>query len=242
MWRVNSDSLEFQGAFSIPLAYFPLGVNRACSGDGWLLYARNDDQLPRSLASIKSGLEVDFLHRAQFDASDIDIQPIWAADLDPTIYLGSGHTATVIGVAGGRVAVWHRPNHKASGKIVELDCSGATLFTHSEHSLVTGDSLSVLIPRPRPLEWTGGLATIGNGVVVAIHRYFSKLYHGVNESHWKTEIFSFTDGSYRGSMVLSGQWFVMDSHPDLGILVTTAEPVPHFVRFPISSMVASQKE
>jgi hypothetical protein len=77
---------------------------------------------------------------------------------------------------------------------------------------------------------------IPDGLIVAMHRYFAPGFHDVTEPMWKTEVFRFMHGEYQGSIVIEGQWMLMDHDPGLGVLMSSNDPLPHFIRIPEAAL------
>lgn len=233
-WALERDSLRFVGAIPLSAEYAPLGIVSGCSDD-WLLYARNDSHFVAS-SSDSPRSRIDYLHRLRFNEGAPELTTLWSDARDITAALGYGHSAALIGRSDTIVAVWHRSNAQRAGQVMQFDCDGRVVATVAEASLVTGGELRVQISRPAALEWTSGVLAVDGGMMVAMHRYFSRRVHRVPEPFWKTEVFGFRHGRYVGSVVLSGQWQLMDFHEAAGALVMSEDPVPHFIRVPAATL------
>lgn len=235
-WMLDHDSLRFVDAIPLPPEFAPLGIVPGCDSDEWLLYARNDDHfiVEEGEAALP---RIDYLHTLTIH-EDTAVVPLWSDERDITAALGYGHSATLIGRTGGNVVVWHRSNARQAGRVLRFDCRGQLRSSFEETDLATGADGLAQVPRPYALAWTSGVVALDNAFVVAIHRYFSRRHHGVPENLWKTEVFGFAGSAYAGSIVLDGQWQLMDYHRDAGILLATEEPVPHFVRISPDSLLA----
>ncbi len=133
----------------------------------------------------------------------------------------------------------HRSSHPVAGEFLELDCDASILHRHSELSLATGDTIEVLEPRNRSLEWHIGAVAIPGGFLTAQHRYFSRRFFRVPTALYRTELFLFLGGRYRGSMLIPRQWLLMDFNPNAGVLLTSLSPGPHFVRVPLEMITNS---
>jgi hypothetical protein len=96
----------------------------------------------------------------------------------------------------------------------------------------------VYLPKPYALQWTGGIVAIPNGLLVGIQRYQHPGFYNVPEPEWKTEVFHFLNGEFKGSVLLDSQWFLMDYNPTHGVLISGNFPVPHFVRVPLHYLLA----
>ena len=89
------------------------------------------------------------------------------------------------------------------------------------------------------MEWHIGAVAIPGGLVTAQQRYFSRRFYRVPTRRYRTELFLFLGGRYRGSMLIPRQWYLMDFDPDAGILLTSIYPRPHFVRVPLEVLLKS---
>lgn len=241
-WLLDGDSLAFDTAMPLPPEYAPLGAVRGCNQD-LLLYARNDRVFAELLGPESAGaVRADHLYSVTFPDGVPSMEPWWSAEGETSLSPYTGHTAVLIGRAGTTIAVHHRANAWAAGQLLQFDCSGRMLHSFSEQALATGESLPVHAPRTRALEWTGGIVAVPNGMAITMHRFYHPRFHGVDKQEWRTEIFRFSEGEYRGSIIIPGQWSFMDYHPELGILMTSNDPVPHFVRVPEQVLIAPSAE
>ena len=240
-WRLQGDSLAFERALPLPSEFFPLGAVPACeNGDRWLVYARNDAQIFASPEEARNIPRVDYLFRLGFSPKDEAVlEPLWSEDRDLDAVPVTGHEAGNVARTGNNLVILHRSSAYSAGKMLELNCGGELLRSHSERAIAVGDSLEVRIPRTRPMEWTSGIAALPNGFVNPLHRYYSPRVHRFNESHYRTELFRFVDGDYLGSVDIPGQGAVLDYDVKLGLLMATDDPIPHFIRLSLSELFGS---
>jgi len=232
IWQLQADTLAFVETRPVPPQYAPLGMVPGCDED-WLLFARDGSQF-EAHDDVFQGVQaarVDFLHRLRITEDQVIVEPIWTDGL-ADVGTVEGHAATMIDRLGNRVVIIHRPHYLVPDRIVELDCAGTLLHIHDEEGLARGDPYPVLLPRPRGTQWTAGIIAVTDGQITAKHRPFAPHIHGVDEPHNHTETFRFERGEYRGSVVLPGQWLLLDHHPEGGVLLARNHPVAEFIRIP----------
>lgn len=231
-WVLDDDTLAFDQEFPLPLNLFPLGAVQGCVED-ILFYARNDAQL------LGEDARIEYLHalKKPFDSKPLEV--VWSEEWTPDAIQTRGHTAMILSRYADQFVLLHRSRYPEAGEILEMDCRGTILRRHSERSLATGDTIEVLAPRGRAMEWTAGVVAIPGGFVTAQHRYYSRRFYAIPAARYRTELFLFLGGRYRGSVLIPRQWILMDMHPNAGILMASIEPRPHFIRVPIESILSS---
>lgn len=225
-WVLNHDTLAFDEEVPLPLNLFPLGAVAGCDGE-IILYARDDAQL------LGRDPRIEYLHALKKPFGSTPPEVMWAEERNPDALPIRAHSARLLDRDSNQIVILHRWNFQTAGEILELDCHGNLLRRHSELSLATGDTLDVLEPRSRALEWTTGIVAIPDGFVTAQHRYYSRRFFAISSARYRTELFLFLGGRYRGSMLIPRQWLLMDMDPQAGILLTSLDPKPHFVRIPL---------
>ena len=231
-WVLDADTLAFHSEFPMPLNLFPFGAAAGCDED-ILLYARNDAQLLGQDQSIA------YLHSLERPMGSKPPRVVWKERWNPDAVQSNGHVARILSRYDDRFVMYHRSSHPVAGELLELDCDANIVHRHSELSLATGDTIEVLEPRSRALEWHIGAVAIPDGFVTAQHRYFSRRFYRVPTARYRTELFLFRGGRYRGSMLIPHQWLLMDFHPEAGVLLTSLTPAPHFVRVPLERILNS---
>lgn len=236
VWRLEDDSLEFAGAASLAPEYAPLGATIGCRGE-WLVYARNGRQLPRSWDGEGDSGVLDNVLVLRLDGDRASLSPWWSTPMDPRVTPYTGHTAALMGRSDSTIALLYRVDTWSAGEVMQLDCSGRVTYRFSEKSLATGDSVSVVLPQARALEWTAGVIATPAGVIVALHRYKAPGFYDVETPEWKTEVFTLKGDRYLGSRLMDSQWVLMDYDEALGALLSTNMPVPHFVRVPLDELL-----
>lgn len=225
-WVLNHDTLAFDKEFPLPLNLFPLGAVAGCNGE-ILLYARNDAQL------LGQEPRIEYLHSLGKPLGSVPPEVVWAEEWTPDAVQARGHSGKILTRYSDQIVMLHRSSYPVAGEILEMDCRGNLLRRHSELSLATGDTIEVLSPRSRALEWTTGAVAIPDGFITAQQRYYSPRWWSVSTQRWRTELFLFLGGRYRGSMLIPRQWILMDFDPEAGFLMTSIVPQPHFVRIPL---------
>lgn len=226
LWHFSGDSLALEELHPLDSRYLPLGAAEGCL-PGWLVYVRDDesDPPPGFRTASRDAVTIRVLPPSP---RSHDLVTLWALPIAPGATAAEGHAGTLIARRDMTVTLLHRASPREAGVILEADCDGTVRRQHRELALVTGDSLPVLVPRPRPLEWTAGIVGIGDGFIIAQQRWFSPVVHGVDSYHYSTELLRFSHGEYVGSIIIRGQWKLLDYDAGLGVLLAMTEPSPHF--------------
>jgi hypothetical protein len=230
-WSMEADSLAWRTSRYVAPQYFPLGIEFGCDGN-LLLYARNDRQFEVPRDSFAAVPQITYLHAATAEPDSYDIKPLWGTPRNPDAIPWLGHSGVLINRADSNLVVLHRSWNRKAGEIMQFDCGGHPVRHYSENSLVTGDTVPVLEPRRTALEWMAGVVALPDGFVIPVQRYLSKARERAGEPLWKTEIFLFLHGQRVGSVLIARQWTFMDYDAGTGVLMTTDQPVPHFVILP----------
>lgn len=231
-WILDADTLAFHSEFPLPLNLFPFGAAAGCNED-ILLYARNNAHL------LGQDQSIGYLYAVERPLGSTPPRLVWAETRDPEAVQSNGHIASILSRYDDRFVMYHRSSHPVAGELLELDCKANILHRYSELSLATGDTVKVLEPRPRAMEWQIGAVAIPGGLVTAQHRYFSRRFYRVPTVRYRTELFLFLGGRYRGSMLIPRQWYLMDFDSSAGVLLTSLSPAPHFVRIPLEVIANS---
>lgn len=235
-WTLRSDSLEVRSE-ALPAWYYPLGGEYGCD-DELLLYGMDGrDCFSKASNQGTRSQEIAWLHVAHRSSSGaLELRPMWTQGRDPSGTGRSGHRGLLISRTDSGLVLWHRSSPRAAGQILELNCNLVVLRSHSEAQLATGDSIHVLEPRKRALEWTNGIVALRDGFVIALARYTSARTRELGLSSradgWSTELFRFQHGRFVQSVSIPAQWFLMDYDPKQGLLMSADEPQPHFVVVP----------
>lgn len=231
-WVLDGDTLAFHSEFPLPLSLLPFGAAPGCDED-ILLYARDNAHL------LGPDESIDYLHSLKRPLGLTSPGVVWSEKRNPDAVQSYGHVARILSRYDDQFVMYHRAIHPVAGELLELDCDANILHRHSELSLATGDTIEVLEPRSRALEWHIGAVAIPGGFVTAQHRYFSRRFYRVPTVRYRTELFLFLGGRYRGSMLIPRQWLLMDFDPNAGVLLTSLTPGPHFVRVPLEMITNS---
>ncbi len=228
-WAFDGDSLAFREVAPIPLHLFPLGAEIGCNGD-LLIYARNEEGVFASQEGRDPSRQVAYLHSWSFPFGSNQIRPFWHTERDPYASPFLGHVARLFSRNGRRLVIHHRVDYRVAGEFIELDCRGTTATTLlKETELVEPDSFPVIAPRPRALEWTAGTVATPEGFITLQQRYYSKRLFGNKAMPWKTEVFFLLGEGGVRSVLIPGQWYLMDIDSTGDLLLATEEPIPHFV-------------
>lgn len=172
-WVLTHDTLAFDKEFPLPMHLHPLGAEKGCNGET-LLYARNDAQL------LGPDPMIEYLYSLEKPFGSTPPKVMWAEERNPDALQTRSHSARLLDRDSNQIVILHRWNFQTAGEILELDCHGNLLRRHSELSLATGDTLDVLEPRSRALEWTTGIVAIPDGFVTAQHRYYSRRFFAIS--------------------------------------------------------------
>lgn len=236
LWTVKGDSLALDRTLRLPASHAPQGLVGGCDDD-WLFYGRDESgaAIPDDSWTAVEAPELPFLHRLRIKGDSVLLDPLWNDDPD-LIGWQVGHQGALLHRTGAHVAVHHRPfRYGAHGHFLEFDCAGILLRSVDELALVKGDSFPVVAPRPRALGMSGTVALEG-GFLTATRRWFSPDLHDVDEYTIQTEIFRFRDGLFNGSVLIPGQWLLLDVDSDGRLLGAVSAPEPHFIRVPLDTL------
>lgn len=234
LYESTADSLAVAGFLPLPARYLPMGAVRGCSGE-WLVYARDDEPQSPAATGAPDRIRVTS-HTLRTAAGSLERLSLWVLPLDPMGGNWEGHSGSTIAARDSVITLLHRASPKQAGVVIEASCDGAVLRRYREESLVTGDSVPVVLPRPRALEWMAGIAALPGGFIAAQQRWFSPAVHQVDSYRYATELLRFTGGEYAGSLVVRGQWKVLDYRAGAGLLLAATEPAPHVAVLPDSSL------
>lgn len=227
-WSLTGDSLVLRASRALALDYFPMGVTFGCDGE-LLLYARNDRQFmvpPESLAAVP---RIGYLHRAEVDDGSLRIRTLWSAERALGAVAVLGHFGVLLNRNDSTLFMWLRDSPFQPGRVLEFDCSANLVREYSEWNMASGEGdYPVQIPQDFVNDWTSGLVALAEGFAIPIQRSLPSPHR------WKTEIMRFAGGVHLSSALIDRQWMFMDHDPDVGTLMTTYDPVPHFVVLPVS--------
>ena len=230
-WSLAGDTLALRRQIALPKGDLPLGAIRACGDDGWILYLR-DPNMPMDVAAL--GEEPKPGAPEVRPMGDPELRAAWIYPLAEWDAGVRGHAGNLLSRFDSSIVMLHRPSLRRGGVYTEFDCTGGAGRTVTENALVTGSGYPVQITRGRALQWSAGVAAVADGFVLALHRWFTPGFHDVDRFFYETEIIRLSAGAFVGSILIPGQWLLMDYRGDRGLLLTMSEPIPHFVVLPDS--------
>jgi len=237
LWTLEADSLALDRTVRLPASYAPQGLVEGCDDD-WLFYGRDESgvRIPDDSWITVEAPELPFLHRLRIESDTVLLDPLWSDDPE-LIGWQVGHQGALLGRRGEHVVAHHRPfMYSGHGRFLELDCRGSLLRSVDELALVTGDPYPVVAPRPRA-QGTLGIVSLEGGFVTATRRSFSTRSYDIEEFTTQTEIFRFQDGTFQGSVLIPGQWRLLDRDSAGHLLMAQRNPEPHFIRIPVDSLL-----
>lgn len=241
LWTVEADSLALDRTVRLLPSFAPQGLVEGCDDD-WLFYGRDESgaRIPDDSWISLEAPELPFLHRLRIEGDTVLLDPLWSDDPD-LIGWQVGHHGALLDRRGEHVVAHHRPfMYAGHGRFLEFDCDGSLLRSVDELALVTGDSYPVVAPRPRALG-TLGIVAIEGGFLTATRRWFSPRSYDIEEYTIQTEIFRFQDGTFQGSVLIPGQWVLLDHDSAGHLLMAVRVPEPHFIRVPVDSLLHASK-
>jgi hypothetical protein len=198
--------LRAEGRSGFPV----LAASAGCEGE-WIAYG----------PTFGRGTQPSWLHRVRADAGRLQVE-----DLDFRDALGSGVIGNGMpyGIArsGGSVRVWHVLG--AAPAVLGWTCGETRPHAWPVRPLTQrnsrrggGDAVRMSVgPGQRTL---AGMAAVPGGVVLAAH-----VVPRPGEPA-STELTFVTDKGEQ-SVTVAGTWTLRDSHPRMGVLVSTNDPVP----------------
>lgn len=232
--KFENDSVVI-GSTALPPWLIPQGVEYGCDGE-ILIYGRDNSEFRiDGVDSEDVAPEVTWLHMLMPNGQgDIDIVGVWK---EPRASAGArnNHRGAVLDRSESTLVVFHRMSPFGGGRLLSFDCDLGMTLALDENRLVKGDSLQVIEPRPKAMQWTNGMVALPDGFLVALCRWFTPTARG-ERAYQKTELFHFRDGQFRSSMLLDRQWFLLDYDLRHGLLMTSDDPKPHFVIVPPAAL------
>lgn len=199
-------------AFAATPGLVALAAAAPCPGE-WLVYG------PRMSPGGAEGRRVPWLHRVRITgAGEAVVTSGLPGPVDGVVPMGLAH-----GMVAGRGGALVRHAQGDSTRVLRWECGGTLRRVHTGAPMVRPQPApdgkrrqrTTLVPGTRA---PAGVAEVAAGVVLG-----EMVYLGPNRS--RTELFLLSGGRERRVAVVD-DFVLQDSHPGLGVLVSTSDPVP----------------
>lgn len=188
----------------------PLAVAQPCPGE-WLVYG------PRAGGS--TSREVRWLHRVRFTGTGAEVTSLLPAPLEPTVPVGLAYGLVPDG-AGALVrhTLGERP------RLLRWQCGGDSVHVvHEGEPLAQAKVVTDGANRRRTSVPPGTRAPAGLAALPGAIAFGENLSLGSHRS--RTDLTLLAGGKER-RLSVPGIYVIQDSRPDVGVLVSTTDPVP----------------
>jgi hypothetical protein len=220
-WETRGDSLA-GNPYVLPKWFQPFAMAVGCGGQ--IVLFGPDMNIGRKEDSRE---QLSWFFRATIGSGpDVGLTALWGEARPFDLSYGTTHEGALFSGSDSSWVAVLRSGPNSEGDILEFSCDFELRRRRHESEFVFGsDTLPVKLVGYQVFTPFGVLA-LPDGFLAAVRK------RDAPNKVFRTEIFRLANGILEESILLAGDWYIMDVDTARGVILGTQQPEPHFIILP----------